>query len=55
MCLVFFGSPGAIFESLTFQPDIDTAALTWTGQVGVPTRKPTTKKRRTPQNKLRRR
>ena len=27
LCLVFFGSPGATFESVTFQPTLDTAAV----------------------------
>lgn len=41
MCLVFFGSPSANFQSITFQPDADAAAVAWTGEVAVPTRKPT--------------
>ena len=36
MCLVFFGSPSATFQSITFQPDVDTAAVAWTGKVDVP-------------------
>ena len=35
MCLVFFGSPGATFESVTFQPSLDTAAVTWTGDLTI--------------------
>ncbi|WP_310529015.1 hypothetical protein [Nocardioides sp.] len=36
LCLVFFGSPGAGFESVTFQPTLDAAAVTWTGEVAEP-------------------
>jgi hypothetical protein len=36
MCLVFFGSPGATFESVTFQPTLDAAAVTWTGDLTEP-------------------
>ncbi len=42
MCLVFFGSPDATFESVTFQPSLDTAAVTWTGDLTI--EKKTTKK-----------
>lgn len=36
MCLVFFGSTGADFESVTFQPTLETPALAWTGEVTTP-------------------
>jgi len=35
LCLVFLGSPGATFESVTFQPTLDAAAVTWTGDLAV--------------------
>ena len=43
LCLVFLGSPGATFESVTFQPTLDTAAVTWTGELTVE-RKPAKRK-----------
>lgn len=49
LCLVFLGSPGASFESVTFQPTLDTAAVTWTGDLTVekaPARKKSARKRR---------
>ncbi len=45
MCLVFFGSPGASFESVTFQPMVDSAAVTWTGDVVVRADNPSGKNR----------
>lgn len=44
MCLVFFGSPGATFESITFQPTLETPAVRWSGEVAV--EKKATKKSR---------
>ena len=35
VCLVFFASPDATFESVTFQPTLETAAVTWTGEVAT--------------------
>jgi hypothetical protein len=49
LCLVFLGSPGASFESVTFQPTLDAAAVTWTGDLTVekaPAKGKSTKKRR---------
>jgi len=49
LCLVFLGSPGATFESVTFQPTLDTAAVTWTGDLTVekaPAKKKSAKPRR---------
>ncbi|MCW2832168.1 MAG: hypothetical protein JWN68_121 [Nocardioides sp.] len=40
MCLVFFSSPSADFQSITFQPDLETAAVSWTGDVDVPAKEP---------------
>lgn len=40
MCLVFFSSPGATFQSITFQPDVETPPVSWTGEVAVPTKEP---------------
>lgn len=34
-CLVFFGSPDATFESVTFQPSAESPAVTWTGDLTV--------------------
>ncbi|HXH79473.1 hypothetical protein [Nocardioides sp.] len=45
MCLVFFSSPSATFQSITFQPDVEVTAVSWTGEVDVPTAKPTAKPR----------
>lgn len=39
-CLVFFGSPDATFESVTFRPSVDASAVTWTGEVAVRAKKP---------------
>ncbi|PUA80451.1 hypothetical protein [Nocardioides currus] len=36
-CLVFFASPGADVESITFHPTLETAPVTWSGDVAVPT------------------
>lgn len=44
MCLVFFSSIGATFQSITFQPDVDAAAVAWTGDVAVPAQKPPRKR-----------
>jgi hypothetical protein len=49
LCLVFLGSPGATFESVTFQPTLDAAAVTWTGDLTVektPATRKSAKKRR---------
>ncbi len=35
-CLVFLGSPGADLEAITFQPALDTPAVSWTGDVEAP-------------------
>ena len=35
VCLVFFASPDATIESITFQPTLEAAAVTWTGEVAV--------------------
>lgn len=43
MCLVFFSSPSATFQSVTFQPDVEAPAVSWTGEVDVPTKKPSPK------------
>ncbi len=40
MCLVFFSSPSATFQSVTFQPDVEAPAVSWTGEVDVPTKEP---------------
>lgn len=48
MCLVFFGSPGATFESVIFQPSVDTPAVTWTGDLTVERKKSTKKKQKKP-------
>jgi hypothetical protein len=48
LCLVFLGSPGATFESVTFQPTLDSAAVTWTGDLTVektPAKKGSARKR----------
>ncbi len=34
-CLVFFGSPDATFESVTFQPSLAAAPISWTGELTV--------------------
>lgn len=50
-CLVFFGSPGANLEAITFQPALGTPAVSWTGDVEAPAnaastaRKPKQKRR----------
>lgn len=36
LCLVFFGSPDATFESVTYQPTQDAVAVTWTGDLTEP-------------------
>lgn len=49
LCLVFLGSPGAAFESVTFQPTLDTPAVTWTGDLTVqktPAKRKSAKKQR---------
>ncbi|MEO5662588.1 MAG: hypothetical protein ABIR39_04820 [Nocardioides sp.] len=51
-CLVFFASPGGSFESVTFQPTVETAAVSWTGDVAVQEDKPA-KKRSKPAGKRR--
>jgi hypothetical protein len=43
LCLVFFASPRASFESVTFQPTLDTAAVSWTGDLTVEKTSPTKK------------
>lgn len=40
MCLVFFSSAGATFESITFQPTSDAAAIAWRGDVTRPAPRP---------------
>ena len=35
LCLVFFGSPDATFQSVTYQPTQDAVAVTWTGDLTV--------------------
>lgn len=45
MCLVFFSSVGATFQSITFQPDAEAAAVAWTGDVVIPADKPVRKPR----------
>ena len=39
MCLVFFGSPSATFQSITYQPDVEAVGVAWTGKVDVRTQK----------------
>lgn len=46
VCLVFFGSPGATFESITFQPTSETAAVRWTGDLTTATVRQKPKNRR---------
>ena len=45
MCLVFFSSPSATFQSITFQPDVEATAVSWTGDVDVPAAKTTGKQK----------
>jgi hypothetical protein len=45
-CLVFFASPGGSFESVTFQPSVETAAVTWTGDLTVDRKKKQQKPRK---------
>lgn len=49
MCLVFLASPGAAFESVTFQPSVEDPSLRWTGELTEPaeraTRRRTTRQR----------
>lgn len=54
LCLVFFASPGAEFESITFQPGDDAAAVAWTGDVAVPAEEPTKEPVKKPGSKKRR-
>ncbi|UUZ58547.1 hypothetical protein [Nocardioides sp. B-3] len=45
-CLVFFGSPDGTFESVTFQPSLEAAPITRTGEVAVHADKPAKKQGR---------
>ncbi|EON24401.1 MULTISPECIES: hypothetical protein [Nocardioides] len=53
LCLVFFGSPGATFESVTFQPSTEVAPITWSGDLTVD--KPVRKKGKRGQEPARKR
>ena len=43
---MFFASPAATFESITFQPTTETAAVKWTGDLTVARVKQKPRKRR---------
>ena len=46
MCLVFFAAPGAGLESITFQPTLESAPVTWTGDLTAKKKDRARKRRR---------